>query len=186
LNLLDDDEVLRALKESGCAWIEVGIETLDQEVQDQHKQRQKLSEMEETLRRVHDAGLAVCSFLVNGFPNQSLDDMRRSNDMAASLIERNLLHASYLFGLVPYPGSLLYADPTKYGMKLVQDDFRFFHEEMVPVYETPYAKPDEVHKIFLEGLQILGQAMASPSDMVGPLAESASEEYGSFWSGSHV
>lgn len=187
LNCLEDDEVLKAMKDSGCRWVEIGIETINQESSNLHKQRMKLTEMEDVLARVRDAGLASCSFVVNGFPNQTLDDMKRSIDMVCSLLERNLLQASYLFGLVPYPGSELYQDPDKFGMKLIHKDLRLYHEELPPVFETPYAKPDEVHRVFLQGLTQFGQAMNRrshlfPEELIG--ADKAG--FGSFWQGSHV
>ncbi|MBK3844566.1 B12-binding domain-containing radical SAM protein, partial [Paraburkholderia aspalathi] len=42
LNCLTDDGVLKALKESGCRWVEIGIETINQDSQNVHKQRVKL------------------------------------------------------------------------------------------------------------------------------------------------
>jgi anaerobic magnesium-protoporphyrin IX monomethyl ester cyclase len=187
LNCLTDPEVLRALKDSGCAWIEIGIETIDQDAQDQHKQRLKLRDMRDTLARVHDAGLATCSFMVNGFPNQTLDDMKRSLELGCELLEQNYLTASYLFGLVPYPGSDLYKDPESFGMKLLHHDFRLYHEEMLPVYETRHAKPDQMHRIFLDGIKMLGQAMAHQSDLIDYSSIMGNRnEFGSFWHGSHV
>lgn len=186
LDALTDGEILRALKDSGCCWVEIGIETFSQESQDQHKQRTKLANVEDTLARVRDAGLASCSFMVNGFPNQSLDDMKRSTDYACSLIERDLLQASYLFGLVPYPGSALYDDPSRYGMKILHHEFRFYHEEMPPVYETAFASSDEIHQAFLTGVRDLGQAMAGRSSLLPFPADTTDTRYGSFWGGSHI
>lgn len=186
LNCLTDREVLKALKASGCCWVEIGIETFSQETQDQHKQRMKLSHLEDILGVVRDEGLAVCSFLVNGFPNQTLDDMERSTEYACSLIERDLIQASYLFGLVPYPGSDLFDNPERYSMKLLHRDFRLYHEEMVPVYETPFASPDEMHAMFLKGVKHLAQAMSSKSTLLNLPADVHEGQYGSFWHSSHV
>lgn len=185
LNLLNDERILKALKESGCCWIEIGIETINQESQNQHKQNMKLSELEDTLSKVYDAGLPTCSFLVNGFPNQTIDDMKRSIDLTCSLIERNLLQASYLFGLVPYPGSDLYNHPEKYGMKILHKNFRFYHEEMLPVFESSFAKPDEIHQTFLDGVKQLGQAMGIQSSLL-EIPPYPDGNFGSFWDGSHV
>ncbi|WP_367190331.1 radical SAM protein [Burkholderia sp. Ed8] len=186
LNCLTDDGVLKALKDSGCRWVEIGIETINQDSQNVHKQRVKLAELESILARVQDAGLPVCSFLVNGFPDQTVDDMKESIDYVCDLIDRELLQTSYLFGLVPYPGSNLYADPQKFGMNLLHHDFRFYHEELPPVYETEYAKPDDMHKMFLYGVEQLGEAMGRSSRCLDTASMSFTEHYGKFWEGSHV
>ncbi|CAE6862124.1 hypothetical protein R69746_07873 [Paraburkholderia aspalathi] len=183
---MTDDGVLKALKESGCRWVEIGIETINQDSQNVHKQRVKLAELESTLARVQDAGLPVCSFLVNGFPDQTVDDMKESIDYVCDLIDKELLQTSYLFGLVPYPGSDLYADPKKFGMNLLHHDFRFYHEELPPVYQTEYAKPDDMHKMFLYGVEQLGEAMGRSSTLLDVASVSFTESYGKFWGGSHV
>lgn len=181
INLLKDPDMLRAMQRSGCRWVEVGIEATDQGTQNIFKQRVPIRTLRETLGRVRDSGLATCSFLVNGFPNQTLDEMRRSIDDVCELIAADLLTASYLFGLVPYPGSDLYAKPEKYGVQLHHHRFNAYHEDMPPVYDTQLAGSEDIHRVFLEGLVSLSEAMGAPSPDSGE-----SRAYGAFWEGAHV
>ena len=184
LNCLTDDRVLRALERSGCRWVEIGLETGVQSSHDRHKHHMKLTPVEETLLRVRDAGLAACAFTVNGFPDQTLDDMRRSVDWVCDLIDRDLLQASYLFGLVPYPGSAMYRDPDQFGMRLLHTDHGRYHEDLPPVFATAHATPDQVYEVFLDALKSLGQAMGK-QPYFGTPTEPA-EGYGAFWAGAHV
>jgi radical SAM superfamily enzyme YgiQ (UPF0313 family) len=186
LNCLANDQVLQALQRSGCRWIEIGLETINQESQNLYKHRMKLDNLEQTLERIRDLGMGVCSFMVNGFPNQTLDDMRRSIDWICELIERRLLQASYLFGLVPYPGSAMYHQPEKYGLELLHHDFQYYHEDLMPVYRTSYAEPEQIYEVFLESVAQLAQAMSVKPSFgdVPPTEELAS--FGTFWQGSHV
>ncbi|MGH2510067.1 MAG: B12-binding domain-containing radical SAM protein, partial [Ktedonobacteraceae bacterium] len=186
LNCLSDAHVLQALPESGCRWIEIGIETVNQESSNIFKQRTKLHEMEDILARVRDAGLATCSFMVNGFPNQTLDDMKRSIEYICSLIDQGLLQASYLFGLVPYPGSDMYAHPEKYGMQLLHRDFKYYHEEMAPVFRSAYAQPDKIYDVFLQGVADLAEVMNSSSSFTPQVAAGDLAQYGTFWQDPHV
>ncbi len=185
LNCLTDDGILRKLKSSGCQWVEIGLETGVQGSHDQHKHRMKLSPTEETLLRVRDAGLAACAFTVNGFPDQSLDDMRRSIDWVCDLIDKDLLQASYLFGLVPYPGSAMYDDAERFGMRILHRDYRRYHEDLPPVFATAQAGPDEIYEVFLSGVTQLGQAMAK-TPYFGPPPSSPLSDYGTFWADAHV
>lgn len=186
LNCLNDKRVLTALRRSGCRWVEIGLETFDQDAQNMFKQRVKLDVLLDTLRAVRDAGLPVCSFLVNGFPNQTTDDMRRSIDFGCELIERGLLQATYLFGLVPYPGSDMYTQPERHGMTIHHHNFKYYHEDMLPVYSTPFAEPEQIYDIFLYGVDALGKAMGGTPYFGGMPAAVEQESYGSFWTGSHV
>ncbi len=186
LNCLNDTRVLQALRESGCRWIEIGIETANQESSNIFKQRTKLGEVETTLARVRDAGLAACSFMVNGFPNQTLDDMKRSIEYICSLIDTGLLQASYLFGLVPYPGSDMYEHPERYGIQLLHRNFKYYHEEMPPVFRSAYAEPDEVYDVFLQGVASLAEIMNHSSNFTPAIAEEDLALYGTFWQDPHV
>jgi anaerobic magnesium-protoporphyrin IX monomethyl ester cyclase len=186
LNLLDDNKILAAMERGGCRWVEIGIEAIDQDTQNLFKQRTSLERLVETLRRIQGAGLPVCSFLINGFPNQTTDDMRRSIDRVAKLIEQGLLQATYLFGLVPYPGSDIYHRPDKYGMTLHHHDYRLYLEDAIPVFSTRYASADKIYEVFLYGLKTLGEAMGTPP-YFGELPRGlALESYGTFWENSHV
>lgn len=186
LNCLNDAQVLQALHESGCRWVEIGIETVNQESSNIFKQRTQLSKMENTLMRVRDAGLAACSFMVNGFPNQTLDDMKRSVDYICSLIDCGLLQASYLFGLVPYPGSDMYEHPENYGITLLHRNFKYYHEEMPPVFSSAYAQPDDIYDVFLQGVANLAEVMNRSSGFTPQIEEKDLSLYGTFWQDPHV
>jgi anaerobic magnesium-protoporphyrin IX monomethyl ester cyclase len=186
LNCLSDQHLLHKLKSSGCRWIEIGLETNFQQSHEQHKHHMKVSAAEETLKRVRDAGLAACSFVVNGFPDQTPDDMRRSIDWVCGLIENGLLQASYLQSLVPYPGSALFEFPERYGMTLNHRNFSLYHEDMAPVFTTPLSDPDQAYDVFLYGLNQFAQAMARNSRSGGAQLPGDLSEYGTFWADTHV
>lgn len=185
LNCITDDHMLQKLKSSGCQWIEIGLETGVQHSQDLHKHHMKLSAAEETLRRVRDAGISACAFTVNGFPDQTLDDMRRSIDWVCDLISKDLLQASYLFGLVPYPGSAMYKHPARFGMRVLHHDYRYYHEDLPPVFATAFAEPDQAYEVFLWGVTQLAEAMAK-TPYFGPAPPGPPSDYGRFWADAHV
>lgn len=178
--------MLRALKNSGCRWIEIGLETGDQASHHVHKHHMKLDPTEEILKKIRDEGLAACAFTVNGFPEQTTDGMRRSIEWVCDLIDRDLLQASYLFGLVPYPGSDLYEFPDRFGMKIHHHEFGLYHEDMYPVYETQQAKPEQIYEVFLDGVKWLGQAMDKKPYFAGESTDEDRSSYGNFWEGAHV
>ncbi|MBS2532042.1 B12-binding domain-containing radical SAM protein [Catenulispora sp. NF23] len=186
LNCLGDDRVLKKLHDSGCRWVEIGLETGAQDSQNVHKHHMKLGSVEETLLRVRDAGLAACAFAVNGFPDQTPDQMRGSIEWICDLIDRDLLQASYLFGLVPYPGSAMFQHPERFGMELLHEDFALYHEELPPVYRTALASPDQVYEVFLDGLGMLAEAMGKRPYFGSLVGVGADERYGSFWADAHV
>ncbi|MEU9339537.1 radical SAM protein [Streptomyces sp. NPDC048290] len=186
LNCLTDERILHKLRSSGCQWVEIGLETGVQESHETHKHHMKLGAVKDTLKKVRDAGLAACAFTVNGFPDQSPDDMRRSIDWVCGLIAEDLLQATYLFGLVPYPGSAMFEQPERFGMTLLHRDFRLYHEDLPPVFTTARATPDEAYAVFLEGLGLFAQAMDKPPYFGAAPAPGTAAAYGTFWADAHV
>jgi anaerobic magnesium-protoporphyrin IX monomethyl ester cyclase len=184
IDLLSDQSVLDSLKKSGCCWIEVGIETLDHHSHDKYKRGRGISQLFETLERIKDSGISTCSFIVNGLPNQTIDDMSQSIEGVCNLIARGLLSASYLFGLVPYPGSKFFLNPESYGIELLHREYRLYHEEMLPVYRTPHANPEQMYSVLLNGIKWISQAMSTDAMSCNSLPIPL-ERYGSFWNLPH-
>lgn len=186
LNCLTDPRMVKALAKSGCRWLEVGLETMNQKTQDRFKQRVRIGLAEDILESIRDAGIAACSFMVNGFPDQTPDEMKRSIDTTCELIQRDLLQASYLQVLVPYPGGDLYEHPEKYGMRIHHTRYEYYSEDMCPVFDTPFATADESYRVFTDGLVSLAQAMdKKPYFGAAPLPEELNG-FGQFWAGSHA
>jgi len=186
LNCLTKPAVLKALAASGCRWVEVGLETSNQQSQDIFKQGVKVGTAENILTSIRDSGIAACTFMVHGFPNQTLDEMKRSIEWTCKLIQKDLLQASYLQMLVPYPGGDLYAHPEKYGMRIHHKRFELYSEDMCPVFDSTFATSDESYRTFTEGLTALAQAMdKKPCFGAVPPAEELNK-FGRFWADSHA
>ncbi len=185
LNCLRDQALVNQLAASGCRWIEIGLETLSQESHHRHKHHMRLDDVEETLMRLRDAGIAACAFALNGLPEQTADDMRRSIDWVCDLIDKDLLQASYLSNLVPYPGSALFDHPERFGMQLLHRDFDRYHEDLPAVYRGQYGDPDQTYQVFLDGVESIAQAMAKRPYFGNVPADVNEAQLGNFWDGSH-
>jgi anaerobic magnesium-protoporphyrin IX monomethyl ester cyclase len=175
---LTNKNLLSALRDSGCKWVEVGIESVVQKSMLIHKQNTNLEKLKDILKLLRDHDLPVCSFIINGLPEQTIDEMRRSIDNVCNLLDENLLHASYFFGLVPYPGSSMYQNPEKYGMKIKHHDYKYYNEDLESVYDTAYNTSEEIYKVFLEGVIKIGQAMSAKPYLGNELSEDIQNNLG--------
>ncbi|MEM7533627.1 MAG: radical SAM protein [Chloroflexota bacterium] len=165
LNRLQDPRLPKALYESGCRWLEIGLESISQDSQNLVKQRTKLAEIEDTLRRLRDEGLPTCTFMIVGLPNETVSTMRKSLDQICTWIDADLLTASYLSVFVPYPGTSYFSHPEQYGMKLHHKKYDLYHEELAPVFDSEHTTAEQAYDVFLEGVRnfadILGSKAAS-------------------------
>ena len=140
--------------------------------------------LEITLARLRDFGLATCAFMVNGFPDQSLDDMKRSIDWVCELIGDGFLHASYFSSLVPYPGSPLFAHPEQNGLVIKHRKYNYYHEDLPPVYDTANFSSDQINDVFLKGVRNIADAMGGRL-YLGEAPRRPLSTYGEFWAGAH-
>lgn len=180
LNCLTDSRIPPALYSAGGRWVEIGLESINQGTQDSYKQHTRLSDVRDTLARLRDAGLATCTHVIVGFPNETTDDMYRTLEFVCDLIDDGLLYAAYHNVLVPHPGTPMFTNPEKYGMRIHHRSFDLYSEELPPVFDSAKTPSDRAYKVFLDTVSGLAQAMSRTPALTGPLPRTA-EKYGEFY-----
>lgn len=183
LDRLQDPRIIKALAESGCRWLEIGLETVHLKSRNEHKRGKRLQEDDQVriLKTLRDAGIAACAFTITGMSGQTLEDMRANVEGVAELIDDGLLRATYSAVFVPYPGSQLYERPEHFGIKILHKDYGRYHEDLPPAFSTAQAPdPDKVHEVYLDGLGILADAMKR-----SPFAATGPGTYGNSWDQGH-
>ncbi len=108
LNVAQDDEMLVALKDSGCMTVLVGLESLNEESLRLMRKGVNLKigvgRYAESIQRLHDRGLAVSGTFIFGYDGDEPDIFQRTVDF---VLETGLDIAH--FGLLtPIPGTDLY------------------------------------------------------------------------------
>lgn len=182
LDKLKHPDLPKALFNSGCRWLEIGIESASMESRKIYKPYELTLDnktIENVLVSLRDNGIPVCSYILIGLPNETLDDMKRTIEWISSLIVKGLLQASFISTLVPYPGTKMYENPEIYGMTIHHHRFRQYREDSLAVYDTKFAKSEEIYQVFLEGLKEIGEAM-SHKPYLGDFPDKG-DEFGTFW-----
>ena len=186
LDRLQDHRLPKALYDSGCHWLEIGIESASEDSRNLYKPYPKVLNnpyIEDMLRLYRDNGIPVCFDMLIGLPNESLDEMKQTIDWVCSLINSGLLHASYIFNMVPYPGTKMFNDPQSYGMRLLHHEFDLYREDLLTVYNTKFATAEEIFTVFLDGVRKIGEAMGN-TPYLGIIPDS-NDDLGSFWMSAH-
>ncbi len=100
------DHVLEQLKAAGFNWLGLGIESGSQHVRDGvEKGRFGEREIVSTVRKIQSHGIHVAANYIYGLPDDDLDSMRATLDLA---LELNTEWANFYCAMA-YPGSPLYA-----------------------------------------------------------------------------
>lgn len=106
-----DPALLALMKRAGCWMISLGIETGDEQLLAQHRQRPNLDLLAQTIRSIAAAGIRTKGLLMMGLPGESEASIRRSMDYVFSLP----LDDFNLSKFTPFPGAPLYEKIRELG-----------------------------------------------------------------------
>lgn len=106
---------LEALKAAGINWLALGIESGNKAVRSEaSKGRFEQEDITTVVKRIKDAGINVIGNYMFGLPEDDLDTMQQTLDLA---VELNCEMANF-YSVMAYPGSRLYAEALRNGWKL--------------------------------------------------------------------
>ena len=108
------DGMVDKLKRAGFNWLAFGIESANERVRDDVNKGFKQDDIFETIQRVRGAGINVIGNFLFGLPEDDLDTMEATLDLA---IELNCEFANFYCAMA-YPGSRLYDIAVKKGWPL--------------------------------------------------------------------
>ena len=129
LDLTDDDELLKLMRDSGCVGVFLGIETLDAEalksVSKFHNLKatgNKVTRYRQAIRKLHDHGITVMVGLIIGFDT----DTATSVDGLLEQVRELGIDAPFLSVLTPYYGTQLYDEMLQSGRILLDRDWTYY------------------------------------------------------------
>lgn len=106
LSMAKDEQLLRAMKKSGCEIILIGFESLNKEnLRQMNKSfNYALGERDELVKRIHDAGIGIYATFVFGYDH---DDESTISDALEFAKKHNFYTAAFNH-LLPFPNTALY------------------------------------------------------------------------------
>lgn len=128
-----DVDLARLMYRSGCKHVCIGIESADPPVFANVKKGETLEEIEDGIKMLKDAGVAVSGFFIIGLPGSSF----RSEERAVEFAYR--LGITPIFNmLVPYPGTPVYGWAKEHARFIadMEDGMHFSDRVVRPIIET--------------------------------------------------
>ena len=108
------DGMLDKLKRAGFNWLAFGIEAASDRVLSDVDKRYEIAQVYDTIERVKDAGINIIGNYIFGLPEDDLDSMQETLDLA---IELKTEFANF-YSAMAYPGSPLYRQAIASGWRL--------------------------------------------------------------------
>lgn len=144
---------LRRMKQAGINWLALGIESANPDVRDGASKRMKVKDVRNVVQTIQDAGIRVIGNFIFGLPDDTLETMQETLDMAIDL----KCEFINFYCAMAYPGSKLYDIAIKEGWKLPKEWHGFSQHsyEMLPLptkhigaKEVLKFRDDAFHKYF--------------------------------------
>lgn len=107
LSMARDPELLRLMKQSGCELILIGFESLERENLCQMNKPINpvdVSERDELVKRIHDAGIGIYATFVFGYEH----DTERTVAATLEFAKKHRFYTAAFNHLLPFPGTRLY------------------------------------------------------------------------------
>jgi radical SAM superfamily enzyme YgiQ (UPF0313 family) len=137
-------KLLNLVKRAGINWLGMGIEAANQKIRKEiDKGRFEDVDIRDVIKSVRDEGISVGANYIFGFPNEKLEDLESTLNLA---LELNTEFANF-YTATALPGSPLYNEAKQSGWKLPStfEGFGFLAEEFEPL-PTNHLSGSEVLK----------------------------------------
>ena len=110
-------ENLKRMKKAGINWLALGIESANSGVRDGASKQMRIKDIKNVVKNIQGAGIRVIGNFIFGLPDDTLETMEETLDMA---IELNCEFANFYCAMA-YPGSKLYEIAKKEGWALPKE-----------------------------------------------------------------
>jgi len=128
ITIARDEELLKLAAQSGCVSLFLGIESLSEEnLRSVRKSFNKVSEYEDSLKKIHDHGIMVLAGLIFGFDHDDEGVFERT----ARFCEKTKIEAPCSFILTPLPGTGFFDRMEAEGRILHKDWPKYTGAEVV-------------------------------------------------------
>jgi len=140
IDIARKDDLLRLAKESGCAGVLIGLESVRPENRESIKKMRSIEEYEAAIAELRRAGIGVHGSFVFGFDGDTADVV----DATVDFVLRNKLEVANYCKLTPYPGTKLYERFNAEG-RITESDFSRFDRYNL-VFEPQGMSRDELYR----------------------------------------
>jgi len=140
-----NDALLKAIADSGCNILSLGIESLSQEgLNLLNKNWVKTTEIEELLQKIQKAGIAPATEMIIGTDGDTPESIKATADF----IIKNKIPAPKFYILTPLPGTDFYKE-MKNKDRLLHEDYEKYTAAAC-VFKPKHFTPQELEKAYMD------------------------------------
>ena len=121
---IDKEEIYKKLSESGCTDISWGIETGSQYLLNRMNKEVTVQDNYNVIQWAKKYNITSRAFFIIGFPGETKETLEETK----RFIEWSNPCQVFISNFVPYPGTNVYNNPSKYGIINISKDYNQFYQ----------------------------------------------------------
>lgn len=169
------------LKDTGCIYVALGLESGDNKILELANKKTSVEQNKRAIEIFHKYQIPVKGFFIIGLPGETEETARKTIEFAEEMRSTGLTDADF-YALTPFPGSAIWENPEKYGIKILSRDFDSYMQTGEPVIETGGLSREKIKSLVVEARsrwQKLGKIIITGgSGFIGrEIAEKLAEKY---------
>lgn len=150
------ESILKEMHESGCIYIQFGMESGSQEILDKIGKRVTITQIENCVKWATQAGMEVkISYMIGHYPDTS-DTITQTLKFAERLWEEYGVEPAPSIN-TPFPGTFQYAYAEKLGIKILTKDWSQYRCDNC-VIETSHLTREEIQSFYYDALRLVNRA----------------------------
>jgi anaerobic magnesium-protoporphyrin IX monomethyl ester cyclase len=114
--------------------IDVGIENFDDKILKINNKHLSSKKIIESLKKLKTTKKMILGYWIIGLPGEIKNTLKYNLDMMKTMIKQDLLTLIEFGCFVPYPGTQIFANPKKYGIKIKFYNYSKYTSEYSPVF----------------------------------------------------
>jgi len=120
-------EKLGILKDNGCTWLSLGIESGSNEILKKANKGMTTQENYEAVRQASNIGIKTKGFFIIGLPSETEHTAKQTIAFSKILKDVGLTSADFYF-LTPFPGTPIWNNPDKFDIEITNKDYTKYLE----------------------------------------------------------
>ena len=140
-------ELLTKMKAAGCSAVSFGVESGNSTILKTIKKGITREQVVTAVKMCRQAGVVPYASFILGLPGETSDTIRETIEFGEELKDLGLSYGFHL--LAPFPGTEIRDESTRYGIRILTDDWSQYHANRA-IVETPAVKRQKLDKIVIE------------------------------------
>jgi len=155
-NLINPEKIT-LLKNTGCDWISLGIESGDDNILNYARKGMTTEDNLVAVNLAGEVGINVKGFFIIGLPGETEKTARKTINFAHTLKDYGLTSADF-YALCAFPGTPVWRNPDKFGIKITDFDYTKYLQAGVDVpgvfCETEELGADRIRELLIEAKEL--------------------------------